>query len=242
MGNFDEKSYYAKCRENKNDDAIDSDSFYQDFYHIFKIDDSIFESKKEFCIHKCPIIPIIKRKQNNIIKKINAFFINKYIIDLIKKNSIKNDISLKKLSHIFIYKLNKRNTERLLDMKISDIFIEQDISSKYTNYVKDYNRHLIDKIYEEKKEIKVIKILELTFEELFIIFRRKLNNPNDINKLEEIKDKIKGLDLLEENNKYQDIEYLIQDDNKKNIHNNEYIEEIKKTCLEYEKRFKTKNI
>ena len=102
-------------------------------------------------------------------------------------------------------------------MKISDIFIEQDISSKYTLYVKDYNKHLIDKIYEEKKEIKVIKILELTFEELFIIFRRKLNDPNDINKLEEIKDKIKGLDLLEENNKYQDIEYLIQDDNKKNI-------------------------
>ena len=242
MGNFDEKSYYAKCRENKNDDAIDSDSFYQDFYHIFKIDDSIFESKKEFYIHKCPIIPIIKRKQNNIIKKINAFFINKYIIDLIKKNSIKNDISLKKLSHIFIYKLNKRNTERLLEMKISDILIEQDISSKYTNYVKDYNRHLIDKIYEEKKEIKVIKILELTFEELFIIFRRKLNDPNDINKLEEIKDKIKGLDLLEENNKYKDIEYFIQEEVRKNIHNMEYIEEIKKTCLEYDKRFKTKII
>ena len=155
MGNFDEN---AKCRENKNDDAIDSDSFYQDINHILKLDDSIFKGKDESCIHKCPIIQIIKRKQNNIIKKINAFFINKYIIDLIKKNSIKNDISLKKLSHIFIYKLNKRNTERLLEMKISDILIEQDISSKYTHYVKDYNRHLIDKIYEEKKEIKVIKI------------------------------------------------------------------------------------
>ena len=127
-------------------------------------------------------------------------------------------------------------------MKISDIFIEQDISSKYTLYVKDYNKHLIDKIYEEKKEIKVIKILELTFEELFIIFRRKLNDPNDINKLEEIKDKIKGLDLLEENNKYKDIEYLIQDEARKNIDNMEYIEEIKKTCLEYDKRFKTKII
>ena len=155
MGNFDEN---AKCRENKNDDAIDSDSFYQDINHILKLDDSIFKGKDESCIHKCPIIQIIKRKQNNIIKKINAFFINKYIIDLIKKNSINNDISLKKLSHIFIYKLYKHNTERLLDMKISDILIEQDISSKYTHYVKDYNRHLIDKIYEEKKEIKVIKI------------------------------------------------------------------------------------
>ena len=69
-----------------------------------------------------------------------------------------------------------------------------------------------------------------------------MNDPNDINKLEEIKDKIKGLDLLEENNKYKDIEYLIQEEVRKNIHNMEYIEEIKKTCLEYEKRFKTKNI
>ena len=127
-------------------------------------------------------------------------------------------------------------------MKISDILIEQEISSKYTHFVKDYNKHLIDKIYEEKKEIKVIKILELTFEELFFIFRRKLNEPNDINKLEEIKDKIKGLDLLEENNKYQDIEYLIQEEVRKNMHNMEYIEEIKKTCLEYEKRIQTKNI
>ena len=47
-------------------------------------------------------------------------------------------------------------------MKISDIFIEQDISSKYKNYLKDYNKHLTDLIYKEKKEIKVIKILELT--------------------------------------------------------------------------------
>ena len=58
MGNFDENS---KCRENKNDDAIDSDSFYQDINHILKLDDSIFKDKNEFCIHKCPIISI-KRK------------------------------------------------------------------------------------------------------------------------------------------------------------------------------------
>ena len=149
------------------------------------------------------MLPIIKRKHNNINKKINTFFINKYIIDLIKKNSIKNDISLKKLSHNFIYKLNKPNNERLLDMKISDIFIEQDISSKYTNYVKDYNRHLINKIYEEKKEIK---------------------------------DKIKGLDLLEENNNYKDVEYLIQKIKSKDKYDSDYIEKFIRACYDYNER------
>ena len=81
--------------------------------------------------------------------------------------------------------------------------------------------------------MKLIKILELTFEELFIIFRRKLNGPGDMNKLEEIKDKIKGLDLLKKNNKYQDIEYLIKDIKKRYIDTYNYIKEIKKLCLGY---------
>ena len=118
-------------------------------------------------------------------------------------------------------------------MKISDILCQQKISSKYTKFDEYENKKIIEKIYREKKEMKVIKILELTFEELFIIFRRKLNDPNDMNKLEEIKDKIKGLDLLKENNKYQDIEYLLKDIKKRYIETNNYIEEVKKLCLGY---------
>ena len=41
-----------------------------------------------------------------------------------------------------------------------------------------------------KKEVYIIKILNLSFEELLIIFRRKLKDENDMKKLEEIKDKI----------------------------------------------------
>ena len=61
----------------------------------------------------------------------------------------------------------------------------------------------------------------------FIIFRRKLNDPNDIIKLEEIKAKIEGLDLLEENNKYKDIEYLIKNTKKRYIVTDNYIKEVK---------------
>ena len=171
---------------------------------------------------------------DNIINKIRGRFFNSYIIDLVQKNSINNDIKLKKLPNKkFIADLNKEKNEKLFKMKMSDILCQQKISSKYSKFDEYKNKKIIEQIYKEKREIKVIKILELTFEELFIIFRRKLNDPNDIIKLEEIKAKIEGLDLLKENNKYQDIEYLIKDIKKRYIDTYNYIKEIKKLCLGY---------
>ena len=117
-------------------------------------------------------------------------------------------------------------------MKISDIIYEQ----KDNIILDDYNTKIIDRIYEEKKEIKVIKILELTFEELFIIFRRKLNLPLDSKKLEKIKDKIEGLDLLEENNNYKDVEYLIQKIKSKDKYDSDYIEKFIRACYDYNER------
>ena len=171
---------------------------------------------------------------DNIINKIRGRFFNSYIIDLVQKNSINNDIKLKKLPNKkFIADLNKEKNEKLYKMKMSDILSQQKISSKYSKFDEYENKKIIEQIYKEKREIKVIKILELTFEELFIIFRRKLNVPNDIIKLEEIKAKIEGLDLLEENNKYKDIEYLIKNIKKRYIVTDNYIKEVKKLCLGY---------
>ena len=127
-------------------------------------------------------------------------------------------------------------------MKISDIIYEGKNSRYHFGGFKAYdNRKVIDNIYKEKKETKVIKILELTLEELFIIFRRKLKDKEDMKKLEEMKDKIEGLDLNEINNKYEDIECLINRI-KKNYGNSwseiEYIEQLKNLCLGYEDWFK----
>ena len=131
-------------------------------------------------------------------------------------------------------------------MKISDILEEQEISSKYLKCEKYENKEIIKKIYEDKKELNVIKILELTFEELFIIFRRKLKKADDLKKLEEIKDKIEGLDLSEKFGEERDIIFLIKDienKNKEKMEKNEleeYIEKIKKLCLTYEEWFNKK--
>ena len=171
--------------------------------------------------------------KDNMIKRFKSY-IFKFIYDIINKHLISKSLILKKLPIRLVCNLNKKFNERLLKMKISDIIYEQ----KDNIILDDYNTKIIDRIYEEKKERNVIKILELTFEEVLIIFRRKLNDPEDIKKLEEMKDKIGGLDLLEKNDKYKDIEYFINDlENRYDKQYIEYIDEFKKVSLNYEKYF-----
>ena len=183
---------------------------------------------------------------DNIINKIKGYFFNGFVRDFIKKNSINEIVEIKKLPNKFISDLTKEKNERLYKMKISDILYEEEISTKYSTFNRDENRIIIDKIYEEKKEINIIKILELTFEELFIIFRRKLEEKDDMKKLEEIKEKIEGLDLIGNNNNYKDIQLLFNDIvakyNKKlsDKELKEYIDNVKNLCLGYENWFKKK--
>ena len=178
-----------------------------------------------------------KYSKDNIMRKLKCVFF-RYIFDLIHKQLINKDIRLKKIFHRTVLDLRYENNERLLNMKISDILCEEQNTSIFNND-KYYNRKIIDRIYEEKKERNVIKIFELTFEELFIIFRRKLNHFEDLKKLEEIKNKIKGLDLLENDN-YQDIQYWIE--NRLFEFDKEYIKKFKNVCLNYEKFFNRKII
>ena len=162
-----------------------------------------------------------KYSRDNIILKLNYLFY-RFILDFIHKHMIDKTKFLRKPGYLAIRMNNRIKNERLLTMKISDILSEKD---------KFENRKIIDKIYDEKKERNVIKILELTFEELFIIFRRKLNYPEELLKLEKMKDKIEGLDLNENNNQYDDfVIYLERYKNDK-----DYIEKITKICLNYEK-------
>ena len=167
---------------------------------------------------------------DNIITRINCYFF-RFMIDFINKHLNKKNFHFKLLNNRNLYCTMKEN-ERLWKMKISDIIYEKEISLKYRPLDKNHNKNIIDKIYKEKEEISAIKILELTFEELFIIFRRKLNDTEDMKKLEEIKDKIEGIDLLEMNNEYKDIKYYLDEFSR--YKSQEDIEEFKRFCLEYE--------
>ena len=169
------------------------------------------------------IAPHTKYRIDNIKRKILCGFF-RYIFEIIQRNS-KEKIFLKKFAYHHI-NISRVYFERLYKKKLVDIFKEFKISTKYLKPYDEYeNRKIIERIYEEKKEINVIKILELTFEEAFIIFRKSLNNEKDKDKLKEIEIKIDGLDLLDNNDKYKDIQYLIKhlrdrnEDNIKNIIN-----------------------
>ena len=166
--------------------------------------------------------------------KIKRLF-SRFLRDLIVKNLIK-EISIKFFRR---WLPELRKSEIFWKMKISDIIYEEKNSRYHFGGFKAYdNRKVIDNIYKEKKEIKVIKILELTLEELFIIFRRKLNDPEDVKRLEEMKDKIDGLDLLETNDKYQDFQYYLEHCN---LYKSQYyIENLKTVCLDFESFFKVK--
>ena len=73
---------------------------------------------------------------------------------------------------------------------------------------------------------------------MFIIYRRALNLPEDKTELDKIKAKIEGLDLLEGNNKCKGIESLIE--KLKKNYDEDYINKIKASCLEYINWFKNK--
>ena len=186
-----------------------------------------------------------KRKlmSENIIKKIKSLFF-RYIKNIIKKNSIDNNINLL-IPQYKIVDISSKSNKKLFYMKIKDIYLEATKNNLYSHIDKDYNKKIIKKIYKEGKEIKVIQVLELTFKELFIIFRKKLNNEEDEEEIKKIAKKIEGLDLLDDNNNYPDINNCLDSLRQNNGNNQEeteeYINKIKNLCCNYEFLFGDKN-
>ena len=181
---------------------------------------------------------------DNRTNKIKRYILNRYVRDIIKKNSIYGAIELKKLPNKTIEVLTKNKNEELFKTKIKDIFSNEKISTKYKKFEVYENKKIIDKIYEDKKETKIIQILDLTFQEILIIFRKKLNYYEDKEKIIEIADKIKGLDILI-NNTYEDIDFLVKKTLEKYCYLSpdkleEYIIKLKVQCCYYENWFNNK--
>ena len=205
-------------------------------------DDNIISRDIILCQDKKLQYPGKKREKNfdkrrhdkwdnsNMINKIKRGFFT-YIRDIIKKNAINKDIDIKKIGNNFMENLTKKSNVILYKMKLKKVLSDVEISNKYKKFDKEHNKIIIDNIYNEKKEINIIKILNLTFGELFIIFRKKLNYFKDKEKYKDIEEKINGLDLLQ-NNSYKDIEHLLNNIKRKykNLQSNEvekYIIKIK---------------
>ena len=74
------------------------------------------------------------------------------------------------------------------------------INDKFKLLQKDYNQKVINKIYEEKIQ-ELIDILEMTFLEVFSIFRN-INETEKLKGLEKIDTVLKELELNEEDTEY----------------------------------------
>ena len=177
-----------------------------------------------------------RESEDNKIRKIKSFFGKNLYLFL--KNSLEDE--LLKLDISINKDLKKEFNEKLFNRTIKDIYMNSKISDKYKHYNPDTNKILINKIYKEKKETSVIKILNLTYREAFAIFIRKIKN----NKISpELRKKIQGTNILD-NNKFKDIESMINKikEEEKNTNGaiNEYIKDIKRLCINFESWFENK--
>jgi hypothetical protein len=183
----------------------------------------LFKSKQAFKIHKKIIFKIekvlklgrIKKnssktgkhdkyQRDNIIRKFKAFLIRN-IFNYINKSfnsykKYKELMGLKKISSVQTKLISKQENLLWLNSQIKDIF-SQNLTAKIVSFDKDYNIKLIDKLYKEGKEEKVINILNKTIKELWIVY---IND--DVNKnfrgFETLKNDIDKLKKSGESEKY----------------------------------------
>ena len=144
-----------------------------------------------------------KFSSDNIRRKIKVKFFNKTInyINRIILVKYKNKINtLKKIGKDVSQNNGINYNKILIKLKLKDIFMNNPINDKFKLLQKDYNQKVINKIYEEKIQ-ELIDILEMTFLEVFSIFRN-INETEKLKGLEKIDTVLKELELNEENTEY----------------------------------------
>ena len=149
-----------------------------------------------------------KESDDNIIKKINTFYVeeirnwlNKSFLNEKFSNfqntkyreKVKKEFFMKLSPKLISTKIKKELILKTLNTKFKDIFYYNQISSKYKNAKSDNNKQLIDKIYKEGNQIFVIFILEMTFleglnffngqipdQDIISFFKQKYNFPDKL--------------------------------------------------------------
>ena len=184
-----------------------------------------------------------KYSEDNIIRKIKTKFAF-FICNLLNECLLDKNYKFLRLDSNMSECLKKDYNLLLFNTKIKDLFLNSKISRKYRRQIFDQNKNifLINKIFEEGKETQVISILNLTYIELFNIFRKSIVNISD-----ELKMKIKDIYILDKP-EFNDINKVFNEIYEKELNNNELVEDIneyiskfKLLCIGYEKWFLSKN-
>jgi len=145
-----------------------------------------------------------KYSHDNISRKIKVKFFQKFMKYVNGKIESKYNGIIQKLlplkGEISQNNTIKFNTQ-FLNTKLKDIFSNTEFNGKFSSYGENYNKNVIDAIYNNNiKEL--IEIFELTFLEMFNIFKNtndtKFNDFEKLNKVvEEIKLKEKDINYAE---------------------------------------------
>ena len=157
-----------------------------------------------------------KFTSDNIIRKIKCHFFN-YINDSLNKNLVDKKQIFFKLDNFVNENLKKDYNINLMKQTIKEIYLKSPISNKYKKYEKDVNKNLIEKVYSEKKETEVIKILDNTYIQIF--------------------------NQLMENELEKFCNEIVKKDEKNGLPKDDavdYLNNIKELCINYENWFQAK--
>ena len=160
-----------------------------------------------------------KFSEDNIMRKIKSNLLT-YGHNLLNESFENKKLQFLKLNSEINENLKKDYNQKLMITTLKDLYTNSPISTKYRRQKldnRDYNKNIIEYIYNEKKEIGVITKLNYTY-----------------------------LDLLNEFNHFYLNKFLneIREDEKNKMPEEkleEYVEKIKKLCLNYETWFLIKN-
>ena len=135
---------------------------------------------------------------DNVIRKVKAKFIDS-AFNYINNNFKNKNLFLLKIVGKQGKEINRNKILLWLKKTIKDVFYE-DISKKNYNYIYNvnYNRELIDKIYLENEEQKVIEILNLSLTEFINLYCKK----QKINGMKQLNEVLDELRLNGENEEY----------------------------------------
>ena len=185
-----------------------------------------------------------KYSNDNIMRKIKSNFMD-FCHKLLNRSIKDRNLQFLKLNSKINENLKRDYNIELFKKTIQDLYENSSISSKYRKQIKECsekNKMIIQEIYKkENEEIEAIKILKLTYGELFQIFRKKIANISP-----ELEDKIKDITLLQ-SDEFNDINKFFNEIREQEINKKEplevieeYLNNVKYLCLTYEDWFNDK--